>query len=91
MLEAYAPLVRGLRFSHPLIYSLATKYSCTSAQLLIRWGIQKGFVVLPKSVRRDRIQENASVDGFEISEEDMQKLDACDEYLVTDWDPTGCE
>lgn len=46
---------------------------------------------LPKSVSKERIVENAEVGGFEIDEGGMAALDKCDEYLVTDWDPTDCE
>lgn len=50
-----------------------------------RWSLQHGLVPLPKSVKKERLLENASVGGFEISNEDMATLDALDEVLVTDW------
>lgn len=87
MVEAYAPLARALRMKHPVIVELAKKYKCTSAQLMVRWSLQHGYVPLPKSVRKQRIVENAQVEGFEISGGDMQRMDGLDEYLVTDWDP----
>ncbi|KAK8218669.1 NADP-dependent oxidoreductase domain-containing protein [Phyllosticta capitalensis] len=90
VVEAYAPLVRALKMKHPTIVSVSKKYNCTPAQLLVRWSLQHGYVPLPKSVSKQRIVENADVSGFEISEEDMKKLDSLDEYLVTDWDPTDC-
>lgn len=68
---------------HPTIVSLSEKYSCTPAQLLIRWSLQHGYVPLPKSVRKERIVENANVGGFEIDEGDMKTMDGLDEYLVT--------
>lgn len=58
---------------------------------MIRWSLQKGYVPLPKSVKRKRIEENAQVGGWRIEEGDMQKLDGCDEGLVTDWDPTDAD
>ncbi|OTA24701.1 hypothetical protein BTJ68_11052 [Hortaea werneckii EXF-2000] len=73
-IEAYAPLARALRMTHPTIVALAKKYACTPAQLLVRWSCQKGFVSLPKSVRKERIEENANVGGFEIEEGDMGVL-----------------
>ncbi|KAI5857247.1 NADP-dependent oxidoreductase domain-containing protein [Tricharina praecox] len=91
VIEAYSPLVRGLRFEHPVIVELSKKYGCSPAQLLVRWGLQNGFVVLPKSTKQERIKENAEVAGFEISQEDMDRLANCHEKLVTDWDPTDCE
>ena len=50
-----------------------------------RWGLQHDMVTLPKSVRRERLLENANVHEIEISKEDMAILDGLDEHLVTDW------
>lgn len=83
--EAYAPLVRGMRMKHPTIVQLAKKYGCTPAQLLVRWGLQHDMVALPKSARKERLVENADVAGFEISREDLLVMDGLDENLVTDW------
>jgi diketogulonate reductase-like aldo/keto reductase len=91
IVEAYAPLARALRMTHPAIASLSKKYGCTPAQLMIRWSLQHGFVPLPKSVSEKRIQENAEVGGFEIEQEDMKTMDGLDEYLVTDWDPVDTD
>ncbi|KAI9750633.1 MAG: 40S ribosomal protein S19 [Chaenotheca gracillima] len=87
ILEAYCPLVRAQRNDHPLLQSLAKKHGKTSAQVLIRWSIQKGFVPLPKSVTLSRIEENAKVYDFELSPEDMKTLDT-GAYDVVAWDPT---
>ena len=51
--------------------------------MLVRWGLQHGYVEIPKSTKKKRIEENANVWDFEIEEEDMKKLDDMDEYLVT--------
>jgi diketogulonate reductase-like aldo/keto reductase len=67
----------------PTIVSLSKKYKCTPAQLMIRWNLQQGNIVLPKSVKRERIEENADVGGFEIEEGDLRVLDGLDEGLVT--------
>lgn len=75
--------MRALKMKHPTIVSVSKKYNCTPAQLLVRWSLQHGYVPLPKSVSKQRIVENADVSGFEISEDDMKKLDSLDEYLVT--------
>lgn len=91
VVEAYAPLARALRMKHPAIVELAKKYGCTSGQLLVRWSLQHGYVPLPKSVNQSRIEENAQVGGFEISGQDMERMDGLDEYLVTDWDPTDTD
>lgn len=76
---------------HPKVVELSKKYGCTPGQLLVRWSLQHGYVPLPKSVKEKRIVENGDVGGFEIAEEDMKGLDGCDEYLVTDWDPTDAD
>lgn len=68
---------------HPTIVELAKKYGCTSGQLLVRWSLQHGFVPLPKSVKKQRIEENANIGGFEIDAGDMKTMDGLDEYLVT--------
>ncbi|KAI9848222.1 MAG: hypothetical protein M1837_000896 [Sclerophora amabilis] len=83
VVEAFAPLVRGLRMNHPTIGSLSRKYSCTPAQLLVRWSVQHGFVPLPKSATLERVAANADVGGFEIDAGDMKTMDGLDEYLVT--------
>lgn len=83
VVEAYAPLARALRMKHPVIVELAKKYGCTAGQLMVRWSLQHGFVPLPKSVRKERIVENASVGGFTIDKGDMERMDGLDEYLVT--------
>ncbi|KAL7628763.1 hypothetical protein AAE478_000278 [Parahypoxylon ruwenzoriense] len=88
IVQAYAPLARAMRMRDQTILDLSSKYSCTPAQLLIRWSLQHGLVPLPKSVTPKRILENANIGGFEISEVDMGEMDALDEKLVTDWDPT---
>ena len=91
VVEAYAPLARALRMKHPKIVELSKKYQCEPAQLLVRWSLQKGYVPLPKSVKKARIVSNAQVEGFDIEEKDMKVLDGLDEYLVTDWDPTDAD
>ncbi|KIX01342.1 uncharacterized protein Z518_09067 [Rhinocladiella mackenziei CBS 650.93] len=91
LVEAYAPLARALRMKHPTIVSLANKYNCTPAQLMIRWSLQHGYIPLPKSVSQERIKANGDIGHFEISHEDMQEMDSLDEYLVTDWDPVDTD
>ena len=68
---------------HPKIVELSKKYGCNPGQLLVRWSVQHGFVPLPKSVKKERIQQNADIAGFNIDEGDMKAMDALDEYLVT--------
>ncbi|KAL4809920.1 NADP-dependent oxidoreductase domain-containing protein [Aspergillus unguis] len=87
VVEAYSPLAHGSRMKEPLLKKLGEKYGKSPAQIIIRWGLQKGFVPLPKSVTPSRIQENAEVFDFELDKEDMKTLHT-GEYSPTDWDPT---
>jgi diketogulonate reductase-like aldo/keto reductase len=86
--EAYSPLTRGQRLGHPAIVALAKRLGKTPAQILVRWAIEHRIVVIPKSVHRARIEENASVFDFSIAPDDLAKLDALDEGLRTCWDPS---
>ncbi len=86
-LQAYSPLTHGQRLNHPVVGQLSTELQRSPAQVLLRWGIQKGFVVLPKSVQASRIIENAAVFDFELDADATQRLDALEEGLVTGWNP----
>ncbi|MFW9853774.1 MAG: aldo/keto reductase [Candidatus Thorarchaeota archaeon] len=88
-LEAYSPLTKGRKLNDPKLVEIATTYSKSPAQILIRWALQQDFIVIPKSTKKDRIQENGNVFDFEISEEDMSRLESFDEELITGWDPTN--
>jgi len=87
-LQAWAPLVRGLRFNHPTVTKLASKYHKTSAQILLRYSLQKGFVPLPKSVKPERIEANIDIFDFELANKEVAELDTLDEKLETDWEVT---
>ncbi|GAA5984616.1 hypothetical protein JCM5350_008158 [Sporobolomyces pararoseus] len=86
VLEAWAPLVRGERFDHPVVVELAKKYGKSPAQVLIRYGLDRGFIVIPKSTRQNRIVDNANVFDFVLEKEDVDRLTSLDEFLVTDWE-----
>ncbi|KAI9847723.1 MAG: hypothetical protein M1837_001971 [Sclerophora amabilis] len=87
ILEAYSPLVRAVKMNDPLLQPLSKKYGKTPAQVLVRWSLQKGFVPLPKSVTHSRIDENAEIYDFELTQEDMTTLET-GEYEPVAWDPT---
>lgn len=87
VLEAYCPLVRGQRLEEKSLKPLIAKYQKTAAQILLRWSLQKGFVPLPKSVTPTRIEENADLFNFELTEEEMKSL-STGEYAPCAWDPT---
>ncbi|KAI4749143.1 Aldo/keto reductase [Aureobasidium sp. EXF-12298] len=87
VLEAYCPLVRATKIDDPLLTPLAKKYNKTTSQILLRWGLQKNFVILPKSVTLARIEENKDLYDFELDEEDMKTL-STGKYEPCAWDPT---
>jgi diketogulonate reductase-like aldo/keto reductase len=88
VVEAYSPLTHGERLKDRKLAALAKRYEKSPAQILIRWALQHGLVVIPKSANPRRIAENASVFDFEISPDDMRVLDGFNEDLRTCWDPT---
>lgn len=85
---AYSPLTKGAKLRDPLLVKIARKYEKSTAQLLIRWALQQGFAVIPKSSATARIAENFQVFDFEITPEDMALLNGLDENLTTGWDPS---
>ncbi len=77
-LEAWSPLTRGKYLDNEVITEIAQNHGKSNAQVLIRWDLQHEVVTIPKSVHRERIAENAQVFDFELSDEEMRKLDALD-------------
>ncbi|MEO6599873.1 MAG: aldo/keto reductase [Polyangiaceae bacterium] len=86
-LSAYSPLTRGERLNHPSVLEIAARLQRTPAQVLLRWNVQKGAIVLPKSVNPARIVENAGLFDFELDGSAMAELDGLEEGLVTGWNP----
>jgi diketogulonate reductase-like aldo/keto reductase len=83
-LEAYSPLGTGRHLADPNVKRIASRVGRTPAQVLIRWCLQRGLIVIPKSTHRERIAENAGVFDFTLSDEVMAELDALDETGGTD-------
>lgn len=73
--QAYAPLARGAYLDNDILCVLGTKYAHTPAQVGLRWAIQKGISVIPKSTHTERIASNARIFDFTIDQEDMDLLD----------------
>jgi diketogulonate reductase-like aldo/keto reductase len=86
-LQAYTPLVRGMRMNDPKFQSLAQKYDKTPAQIILRWALQHGVSSIPKSANLQRIKENFDVFDFEISQTDMDFIDTFNENLRVVEDP----
>lgn len=78
--EAWAPFGegRGGLFTDPVLEKIAAKYGKTTAQVMLRWHIQRGIAVIPKSTHIERMRENSDVFGFTLSDEDMQAIAVLD-------------
>lgn len=88
-LEAYSPLAHGNKLDDPTLMQIAKKYHKTTAQIMLRWCVQQGFVVLPKSVTVSRIKENFDVFDFGLNDDDMDQLTSLNSDYRTCWDPTN--
>ena len=83
-MKAYSPLETGRHLANPTVKRVASRAGRTPAQVLLRWCLQRGLVVITKSTHRDRIEENAGVFDFTLSNRDMAELDALDQTDGTD-------
>ena len=79
-IEAWAPLGegRGGLFENPILQEIGAQYGKTTAQVMLRWHLQRGVVVIPKSTHKERMQENFNVFDFTLSDEDMGRIAALD-------------
>lgn len=77
-MEAWSPLTRGRFLDNEVITRIAKRHGKSPAQVLIRWDLQNEIVTIPKSIHRERIEENSKVFDFELSAEEMKELDALD-------------
>jgi diketogulonate reductase-like aldo/keto reductase len=82
--EAYSPLGTGRHLQNPVVARVAEGVGRTPAQVLLRWCLQRGTVVIPKSTHRERIEENAQIFDFVLSDDDLATLDDLDRTGGTD-------
>lgn len=75
-LEAWSPLMQGQLLDNEVLTQIAEKYNKSVAQVILRWDLQHEVVTIPKSIKEHRIIENANIFDFELSQEDMDKIDA---------------
>jgi diketogulonate reductase-like aldo/keto reductase len=75
-ITSWAPIFQGKLSEAPLMEELGAKYGKTPAQVTLRWHLQHGFIIIPKSTHKERILENTKLFDFEITDEDMKKIDA---------------
>lgn len=87
LVEAWSPLGTGRMLTNPDLQEIASHYGKSVAQICIRWCIQHDVLPLPKSVTPSRIEENSNVFDFEISAEDMQRIDALENFGGSGLDP----
>lgn len=90
--EAWGPFAEGNHgiFTHPVLTKIGEKYGKSAAQTVLRWNVQRGVVVIPKSVHKDRMEQNMDIWDFELSDEDMAeiaKLDLGHSEIVNHDDP----
>lgn len=85
--EAWSPLAQGGVLQDPVIGGISQMHEKTPAQVILRWHLQLGNIVIPKSVTPERIQQNFDVFDFELSEEDVEAIGMLDEGLRTGPDP----
>lgn len=90
--EAWGPFAEGKHgiFTHPVLTAIGQKYGKTAAQVALRWNIQRGVTVIPKSVHKERMEQNLAVWDFQLSDEDMAeiaKLDIGHSEIVDHSDP----
>ena len=95
-IEAWAPFGegRGGLFENPVLAEIGKQYNKTPAQVMLRWNIQRGVIVLPKSTHKERIEQNFDVFDFILSESDMQKiaeLDTQTSSFFSHYDPAMVE
>jgi len=85
--EAWRPIMKGRVNEIEILQGLAAKYQKSPVQIVLRWDIQKGVITIPKSVHPERIRHNAAVFDFEISLEDILKIDSLDKHVRMGEDP----
>lgn len=78
--QAWAPFAEGLKgmFDEPILKEIAEKYNKTVPQIILRWNVQQGVIVIPKSVHRERMQENLDIWNFKLEDADMERIGSLD-------------
>ncbi|MBR2095974.1 aldo/keto reductase [Fibrobacter sp.] len=78
--QAWAPLAEGKHgiFTHPLLSAIGEKYGKTAAQVALKWNAQRGVSIIPKSVHKERMEQNIDIWDFSLTAEDMKQIDALD-------------
>jgi diketogulonate reductase-like aldo/keto reductase len=85
--QAWSPLMKGQILKNDVLVKLSAKYGKTAAQIILRWDLQKEVITIPKSVRKERIIENADIFDFELVTEDIKLIDSMDKNYRIGADP----
>ena len=82
--EAWAPFAEGQKnlFTKEMLSSIGKKYGKSAAQVVLRWNYQRGVVTIPKSIHKDRMEQNISIFDFSLTEEEMEKISTLDEGVT---------
>lgn len=86
-LEAWSPLMQGQLLDEPLLQEIASKHNKTVAQVILRWDLQHGVITIPKSTKEHRISENADVFDFELTSDEVARIDGLNQNLRVGPDP----
>ena len=79
-IESWGPFAEGKFgiFTHPVLTKIGSKYGKSAAQVALRWNVQRGVVVIPKSVHKERIEQNLDIWDFQLSQKDMEEISGLD-------------
>ncbi|CUM65152.1 uncharacterized protein PRCAT00002779001 [Priceomyces carsonii] len=88
--EAFSPLTHGSKLAHPPpeIAEICKKYNKNTAQILIKWSLQKGYIPLPKTKTPSRLKGNIDINDFKLTDAEIKAIDKPDAYEPTDWECT---
>ncbi len=91
--EAWGPFAEGRNgiFTHPVLTKIGDKYGKSAAQIALRWNVERGVTVIPKSTHKDRMEQNIDIWDFSLTEDDMNAIEALDlghSEIVNHYDPT---
>jgi 2,5-diketo-D-gluconate reductase A len=78
--QGWAPFAEGLKgmFTEPVLNEIAAKHGKTAAQVILRWNVQQGVIIIPKSVHKNRMEENLGIWAFDLDDEDMVQITSLD-------------
>ncbi|WP_144454844.1 aldo/keto reductase [Bacillus sp. DE0587] len=87
VVEAWSPLAQGKLLDNPVLTEIAAKYNKSTAQVILRWDLQNDIVTIPKSIKEHRIIENADIFDFELTAEDLEKINGLNKNERVGADP----